>query len=204
RRDLTGKEFRIRAFSYDQIYKKFFYGTAAAYQDQYGLFGNPRVMPVKILWDYLIYWSITAFIYMQGQMCRQRMYMQNLPHLTKLGKLNHYMQEFFRDWHEQTLDATATGVANVSDMAIVRQWNSRLTDSMSNREFLRQFAENVAQLTLSASEIVEFAQIGAEFPFAQIKDAAAQPGVFDRALKPTTRPSPETAADVAAVEEPVG
>ena len=135
RRDLTGKEFRIRAFAYDRIYKKFHHGTAVAYQDQYGLFGNPQVMPVKILWDYLVYWSITAFIYMQGQMCRQTMYIQNLRQLTRLGKLNHYMQEFFRKWHDQTRDVTASGIANVSDMAIVREWNARLNEPMSNRQF---------------------------------------------------------------------
>ncbi|MEM9352731.1 MAG: tryptophan 7-halogenase, partial [Planctomycetota bacterium] len=58
RRDLTGREYRIRAYSYDKVFKKFYYGTASAYCDQYGIFGNPTVMPVKILWDYMVYWSI--------------------------------------------------------------------------------------------------------------------------------------------------
>ena len=71
-RDMTWRGHRIRAYSYDKIYKRFYYGTLSAYRDQYQMFGNPIVMPTKILWDYMVYWSITGFIYFHDRMCIKR------------------------------------------------------------------------------------------------------------------------------------
>lgn len=157
RRDLTGKPFRARAFTYDRIYKRFYYGTLTAYHDQYQLFGNPTVMPVKILWDYLIYWSITAFIFMHGRSCRQSLYLRNLRALTRLRKLNHFMQDFFRQWHRETEGRPARGTIDISQIPLIRETNTRLQQPLSDQDFVRQFAQNVVQLETLAREIVEHA-----------------------------------------------
>ena len=152
-RDLNGKGFRIRAFSYDRIFKRFYYGTKTAYQDQYRMFGNPTVMPVKILWDYMIYWSITGFIFMQDRMCHQTMYMRNLSRLTQLGKVNHFMQDFFRQWHAATDGQPVIGTVDISQIPLVRESNQRLLDEMDNSTFFKRFASNVGQLELSLIHI---------------------------------------------------
>ncbi len=185
RRDLTGKEFRIRAFSYDRIFKRFYYGTAKAYQDQYCMFGNPNVMPVKILWDYLVYWSITAFIFMQGRMCEQTMYLRNLSRLSKLGKLNEFMQEFFREWHADTADLPATGTVNISEMPIIREMNTRLLEERTRGEYFRQFAANVAQLETLACEIVEQSGLETEHPFRRHSQKAVRPDAFQQIFDST-------------------
>ncbi len=153
-RDLTGRGFRIRAYSYDRIYKRFYYGTLQAYQDQYRMFGNPIVMPVKILWDYMVYWSITGFIFMHDRICQQSMYVRNLGRLSRLGKINHFMQDFFRQWHEATQGTSAQGVVDISQMPIIREMNQRLKDEMTDREYFRRFDANVKQLENLACEIV--------------------------------------------------
>ena len=164
-RDLTGRRFRFRANSYDRIYKRFYYGTLAAYSNQYGLFGNPTVMPVKILWDYLVYWSITAFIFMHDRLCQQSAYLFNLRHLSQFGKLNHFMQDFFRQWNEETRTKPLTGLVNISEVPIIREMNQRLKDEMSWFEFNKQFAANLYQLQTLAAEIVEQSGINVAFPF---------------------------------------
>ena len=178
-RDLSGKGYRIRAYSYDRIFKRFYYGTASAYQDQYCMFGNPTVMPVKILWDYMIYWSITGFIFMQDQMCRQTMYLRNLRRLTRLGDINHYMQSFFRDWHEATQDVEASGIVDISQIPLIRESNQRLIDDMSNGQFNQQFGENVLQLETLAREIVQQSGLDREFPFKAKQSASTQSGTFE-------------------------
>ncbi len=164
-RDLTGKGIRIRAYSYDRIYKRFYYGTATAYQDQYCMFGNPVVMPVKILWDYLVYWSITGFIFMHDQSCHQSMYLRNLGRLSKLGKLNHFMQNFFRQWHAATEGLDARGMVDISQIPLVREANQRLKEDLSNAEFAKQFGLNLAQLESICAEIVEHSGLAVELPF---------------------------------------
>lgn len=154
-RDYQWKGFRIRAYAYDKIFKRFYYGTMTAYEHQYQMFGNPIVMPTKILWDYLIYWSITGFIFFHGRMCQQTMYLRNLRRLGRLGKLNHAMQEFFRQWHQRTEGQSASGYINISEMPIIREANSRLVEELKGNRFFVQFERNVAQLELLAREIVQ-------------------------------------------------
>ena len=183
RRDLTGKDYRIRAFSYDRIYKRFYYGTSTAYQDQYCMFGNPSVMPIKILWDYLVYWSITGFIFMQGRICHQTMYLRNLPKLSKLGKVNHFMQEFFRDWHEATKHNPVGGTIDISQVPIVRESNSRLLNDMDNREYYERFAANLAQLETLACEIVRQSGLEVTIPFAP----STNPHINQNSFEPVFR-----------------
>ncbi len=158
-RDLAGKGFRLRAFSYDKIFKKFFYGTSTAYLNQYRVFGNPVVMPVKILWDYMMYWSITGNIFMHDQICHQTMYLRNMTKLSRLGKLNHFMQDFFSKWHDATACSNEPGgvggCIDISQIPIVRESNSRLLEQMSNGDFAQNFANSVAQLETLCVEIVK-------------------------------------------------
>ena len=186
-RDLSGKGFRIRAFSYDRIFKRFYYGTATAYQDQYCMFGNPTVMPVKILWDYLIYWSITAFIFMHDRMCHQTMYVRNLRKLQRLGKLNHEMQEFFRQWHSETEHIPASGVVDISQMPIIREMNQRLKDEMDNRTFFKRFDANLAQLEMLANEIVEHSEMNIPSIGSKPSNPLVRADSFESVLNPTPR-----------------
>jgi hypothetical protein len=169
RRDLSGQGYRIRAFSYDRIFKRFYYGTVTAYQDQYRIFGNPTVMPVKILWDYLIYWSITGFIFMQDRMCDQTMYLRNLSRLKRLGKVNHFMQEFFRTWHEQTCNVEVGGTIDISRIPLIRKMNRQLLEEMDNRTFNDRFKRNLAQLETLGCEIVDQSGIDVTVPFRRSK-----------------------------------
>lgn len=184
-RDFSGRGFRTRAFSYDRIFKRFYYGTKTAYQDQYCLFGNPTVMPVKILWDYLVYWSITAFIFMQDRMCQQTMYLRNLSRLNRLGKVNHFMQTFFRQWHDATENRPLEGVIDISQMPIIRESNQRLVDQMDSSTFFSQFESNLRQLETLASEIVEQSGLNVQVPVTG--SAKSRRSSFASVFAPTER-----------------
>lgn len=196
-RDLSGKSFRTRAFSYDRIYKRFYYGTKTAYQDQYCLFGNPKVMPVKILWDYLVYWSITGFIFMQGRQCQQLMYLRNIRKLSRLGDLNHFMQDFFRQWHYATENDGAHGTIDISSIPLIRQMNERLSEEMDNRRFFQRFAANLSQLEMLACEIVEHSQLAVSPPCTRPKTEDILVDSFERVFDQTRE---EPAAGVSSEE----
>lgn len=191
-RDLTWRGHRVRAYSYDKIYKRFYYGTLSAYQDQYQMFGNPIVMPTKILWDYLIYWSITGFIYFHDRMCHQTMYMRNLGRLKQLGKLNHFMQDFFRQWHVATECQSAGGYVNVSEMPIIREMNSRLQEDLSGNRFFERFGLNVKQLETLACEIVKHSELPIEIPFSSDHSASVRQDSFASIFESTRIDALET------------
>ena len=185
KRDLTGAGFRIRAFSYDRIFKRFYYGTKTAYQDQYVMFGNPTVMPVKILWDYLVYWSITAFIFMQDRICHQTMYIRNINRLSKLGKLNHFMQDFFRQWHEATEGKDLSGVVDISRITLIREMNTRLLEEMNNGTFFKRFASNLAQLETLCCEIVDQSGLNIQVPFRTSNLSTVKVNSFETVFRPS-------------------
>jgi len=186
RRDLTGKGFRIRAFSYDRIFKRFYYGTKTAYQDQYRMFGNPTVMPVKILWDYMVYWSITGFIFMQDRMCQQTMYLRNLSRLSQLGKVNHFMQAFFRQWHAATDGVPVQGTVDISQIPLVRESNQRLLDDMNDRTYHQRFAANLQQLETLGCEIVEQSGLNVSVPFGRTTSSMVRANSFESVFASVT------------------
>lgn len=182
-RDLTWRGHRIRAFSYDRIFKKFFHGTASVYRDQYQLFGNPQVMSVKVMWDYLIYWSLSGFIFMQERLCNHSMYMRNVSKLNRLSNLNHHMQDYFRLWHQKIPSQEISGLVNISNLPIIRNKNEALVTELNWYEFDRQFSANLGQMETLYAEIVQQVGLTPVSPVPNTKPSSAMKnafqGVFD-------------------------
>jgi hypothetical protein len=53
-KDRAGHSFAPFAAIYQQLYFSFYENTLTLYQDQYPLFGDAQVMPVKVIWDYTV------------------------------------------------------------------------------------------------------------------------------------------------------
>ncbi len=66
--DRAGHSVEARARLYDQIYHSFYESTLALYTDQYPLFGDPEVLPPKVIWDYTYYWGVLAQIFFQHRL----------------------------------------------------------------------------------------------------------------------------------------
>ena len=152
------------------------------------MFGNPTVMPVKILWDYLMYWSITGYIFMHDRMCEQMMYLRSTSKLSRLSKLSHFMQDFFRQWHAATADSTSSGLINISGIPIIREMNAQLLDDLSSGEYHQRFAANLAQLETLCCEIVEQSGLDIDNPFRSSSIPAVRHDAFDAVFNPAERP----------------
>jgi len=189
-RDLSGRDFRIRAYTYNRIYKRFYYGTKTVYQGQYPIFGNPVVMPVKVMWDYLVYWYITGFFFMHDRMCNQTMYLRNLSRLSQFEEVNHFMQEFFLTWHHKTDGQDVQGTIDISAIPLIRESNARLLDDMDNRTFIRRFADNLEQLKTLACEIVDQSGLPISVPFESSSSESIERNAFDAVFRPTTDSTP--------------
>jgi flavin-dependent dehydrogenase len=64
-REFAGEPGGPRARIYEQYYKTFYESMLTIYTDQYGIVGNPRVLPSKVLWDYTSYWGGLCQIFYQ-------------------------------------------------------------------------------------------------------------------------------------------
>src|SRR5204863_196732 len=57
-RDRRGLSLDAHAAVFDQIFRSFYDSTLALYEGQYPIFGDPEVLPVKVIWDYTYYRAV--------------------------------------------------------------------------------------------------------------------------------------------------
>ncbi|CAM2009162.1 NAD(P)/FAD-dependent oxidoreductase [Acanthopleuribacter pedis] len=157
-RDLRGKSIRALAPIYEQMYQGFFKNTLVVYQDQYPLFGNARVMTVKIYWDYAVYWSLLAFVFIQGRLCDLRSYGRISDAFQQAGALNNAMQQFFRDWHGADATPAPTAFLDQEKVDLMVNLNRGLKAPLDEAAFLAKFEENKNLLFALAAQITKRAQ----------------------------------------------
>ena len=61
--DLAGKSIVHLAPTLQSVFLTLFQNNLLTYRDQYPLFGNPRIMAIKFVWDYAVYWGFPALLY---------------------------------------------------------------------------------------------------------------------------------------------
>lgn len=98
RKQLDGHGIRIATKLFETVYQTLFSTGLSIYQDQYPVFGNAKVMPVKILWDICYYWSLGGPLYFAGKLTSIPTLIAARRTLDKAVALNAAMQAFFRSW----------------------------------------------------------------------------------------------------------
>lgn len=127
REDSAGKDVTRQARLYEHTFFTFFRTTMSLYEGQYDLFGDPEVLPIKILWDYTYYWGILTPLFMNQRITDGAFLAQNSSALIKSQTLNAVMQPFFREWSKHS---QKRNTARIIDQQKV-QWFAALNDSMS-------------------------------------------------------------------------
>jgi flavin-dependent dehydrogenase len=179
KRNLAGKSNYVHAKAFDFLYKQLHYGTAVVYQDQYALFGNHQVMPIKILWDFMIYWTLSSHIFCHGKTVDLSMYAKHLLKIKRLNSLNAFMQKYFRKWHKQGPSFEATGDIEGWELPVLLEANRALLDDLNDQAYAKRFAHNVAQMETLFWEIIDFANLPGSVPFKRKHHPDTMKGSFD-------------------------
>jgi flavin-dependent dehydrogenase len=97
-RDRAGRPLGEHARIYDQIFHSFYDSTLALYAGQYAIFGDPEVLPVKVIWDYTYYWGVLAQFFFQRRIADLAALSDLKAELTHCQALNVELQELLRRW----------------------------------------------------------------------------------------------------------
>lgn len=124
--DRAGRSVQARAQLYDQIYHSFYDSTLALYQDQYGLFGDPEVLPVKVIWDYTYYWGVLSQLFFHERLTDVATLGNLRDELQHCQRLNIAMQGFLRAW---SASSARRNPARMLDQAAL-PWFSELNASL--------------------------------------------------------------------------
>lgn len=156
-KDRAGQPIGAYAALYQQLLQSFYDNTMLLYQDQYALFGNARVMPVKVIWDYTYYWAVLAPLYMSGRITSLPMLGRLRPQFERATMLNRAMQVFLRAWGEVD-DYGIPEDNRLLDQYIIdwfHEMNRSLGDVQDDDAFANRIAGNVTRMERLAKEIFD-------------------------------------------------
>ncbi len=133
-----------------------FRNNLLTYEDQYPLFGNPRIMSLKYVWDYALYWGFPALLYFNEKLSDPGFIQSMGSQVEDLRVMNQQMQQFFRDWEALDRDIHADPVfVDQHEIDILTQLNAELRDRLDDRELRDRFARNTKILSELQIEIMQ-------------------------------------------------
>jgi flavin-dependent dehydrogenase len=150
-----GDALRAPALFYGELFRSFYESTLTLYQGQYQLFGNERVMPVKVLWDYTYYWGVLCQLFFQNRLTDRRMIGALVKPLRQARALNARIQDTLRAWGERSGPSSGRvgAMLDQSSLPWFAALNRSLRDTLDDAAFAERITANVAQLEALASEI---------------------------------------------------
>jgi len=153
--DRAGRPIGARAQLYDQLYHSFYDSTLALYTDQYGLFGDPEVLPVKVIWDYTYYWGVLSQLFFHDRLTDLPMLGALREELAHCQRLNIALQDFLRAWSGFTDKHNPAVMLDQSALPWFAELNRSLKDTLDDAQFKARLRAAAAQLHALAAEILQ-------------------------------------------------
>jgi flavin-dependent dehydrogenase len=164
-KDRAGQAFAPYAEIYQQLYFSFYANTLTLYQDQYPIFGDAQVMPVKVIWDYTYYWGLLAPLYFADKLTDLALLSRLRPQFQRAAALNVALQALVRDWSARNRARSADGappldgrMLDQSEIGWFREMNRALDDVLDDAALRQRLADNVARMAWLAQEILQRAR----------------------------------------------
>lgn len=161
-RDRAGKSLSPYVELYQQLYFSFYENTLTLYQDQYALFGDEQVMPVKVIWDYTYYWSLLAPLFCSGRIAHLSLLSRMKNDFLHARDMNLAMQQVLHAWGvRNAAQGIAAGSGRLLDQYLIgwfNELNGALNDTLDDDAFVARIHGNVAQMAVLAREILQQAR----------------------------------------------
>jgi flavin-dependent dehydrogenase len=186
-RDREGRAIKPHAGIYDQLFHSFYESTLALYVDQYALFGDPEVLPVKVIWDYAFYWGVLAQFFFQKRIADLHAMAALREELAQAQALNLAVQAFLRRWSAVSARRNRAVMLDQAAMPWFAELNRSLTDALDDAAFRQRIRESVQLLRELAHEMLTRAceacpALDASALAAALAEGRGEPcsGAFDR------------------------
>lgn len=144
-RDCSDAERGVRTSVYEKLYQSFYTSTMSLYQDQYGGFGDTRLMGIKLTWDYVYYWSILAWLFFRGVLTDLTFLRGAQADITRIRALNEEMQAVFRQRAaDNRVDRGSGRFIDQISIPILVELNAALLEQPESPE--KELQDNCARL----------------------------------------------------------
>jgi flavin-dependent dehydrogenase len=152
-KDLANEPFAPYARLYEQFYFSFYRSTLSLYTGQYAIFGDPEVLPVKVIWDYTYYWGVLCQFFFQKRLTDLTMMARLRDELSLCMALNEAMQKLMREWSRVSAKRNSAQMLDQAALGWFAELNRGLRDALDDAAFKARLRETTAQLKALAAEI---------------------------------------------------
>lgn len=156
--DQAGRPVAMYADIYQSVFFLLYRNMLPIYTDQYRIFGNAQVMPIKVLWDYTYYWGVMCQLYYQGKLTDVSAMGRLQKPLAAIQGLNIAVQAFVRQWDLAGRTEDFPRMLDQSSLPWFAELNRSLTDVLDDAAFAQRLRVNLEQLDTLALQIVAHAQ----------------------------------------------
>jgi hypothetical protein len=119
------------------------------------MFGDPQVMPVKVIWDYTYYWGVLCQLFFQRRLTDLANIGRLSEQLNHSRALNQAMQDFMREWSKLSDRRNDAVLLDQAALPWFAELNRGLRDQLDDESFRARMIEYTALLDSLATEIVD-------------------------------------------------
>jgi len=141
---LDGADIDEQAALYDQSFRTLARTSLLTYRRQYPMMGSGRIMSIKIIWDFVMYWGGIALLFFRNKY-GDSVFMERVrPILRGFAQTNVAMQAFLREWADHEREADAAGsFLDYAEISFLAEMNRNLLRDCDDEALLEQLARNL-------------------------------------------------------------
>ena len=153
--DRAGQPVASYARIYEQFFMSFYDSTMSLYRDQYAMFGDPEVLPVKVIWDYTYYWGVLCQLFFQRRLTDLS------DAVARAGRVERQQGAQLRDAGfpaglvESAASAAIAGLLDQAQLDWFTELNRGLRDALDDAAFEARIRADDAAAAELAREIVD-------------------------------------------------
>ena len=163
-RDHAGQQLGAHTRVLEQVFRSFYDNTLALYVDQYGIFGDPEVLPIKVFWDYTYYWGVLAKFYYHEGLTDLVALSHLRDEMVGMQPLNQAVQDFVRELCRHSRKRNRPVMLDQAALPWFVELNRSLADRVDADTFRLLLQQSAARLRELATQILDRA--GADYPAA--------------------------------------
>jgi hypothetical protein len=110
------------------------------------MMGNAQIMPLKILWDFAVYWGFFCQLTIHEKLIDPAFMVEAREILLKLAGLNANVQRTLRQWATATTDSRRAGFVDYAVIPFLQRLNADLLVHVDDAALLARLRGNLALL----------------------------------------------------------
>lgn len=149
-RDLKGDDIDLRAKVYEQSFLSLIDNWIPIYQNKYPLMGTTQVMPIKICWDWAIYWAVTSLLFTNKSFTDinmlRKLFATEGGAGVRFGKLSGIMQNLFLEWRPYDTEIFTSRYLDPLELDFMKEFQAGIEVQHEPGVLLEKIEDNMRKL----------------------------------------------------------